>query len=189
MDLVIRAASLSPPLAQALEIPVVATIFAEVAKGTPLGWALAIGVGAIENIFEGAEPDINDHGAVHADRDQALEWESFLLGRIDDDHVALLSWQGLFSAQMGGGHGVYANRVEVGEWETWRLIDHGDGTVSLQTFDGHWLCAEEGGGRECQVNRTEVGELEKFVLEELPGGKVALRTTALGKYLSVQQNS
>jgi hypothetical protein len=176
MDVVVRAASVSPPLAKALQIPVVATVAAEVAKGTPLGWALAIGVRVIEKIFEGAEPDINDHGAVHANRDQALDWESFLLGRVDDDHVALLSWQGLLSAQMGGGHGVYANRVEVGEWETWRLIDNRDGTVSLQTFNGHWLCAEEGGGRGCQANRTTVGEWERFVLEDLPGGKVALRT-------------
>jgi hypothetical protein len=30
------------------------------------------------------------------------------------NQVALLSWQGLFSAQGGGGADVYANRVEVG---------------------------------------------------------------------------
>ena|SRR5215475_11066014 len=81
--------------------------------------------------------------------------------------VWLSGWLGLFSAQGGGGAGVYANRPEPQDWETWTLIDNGDGTVSFKTINGHFLCAEEGGGRECQANRTQIGV-----------GKVCHRTIA-----------
>jgi hypothetical protein len=139
-----------------------------------------------ETIGIGGGDSDNEHGAVMADRDQAAEWESFNLLQLDGGHVALLSWQGFFSAQMGGGAGVYANRPQVGEWETWTLIGNGDSTVSFQTSNGHFLCAEEGGGRECQADRTSIGDWEKFQLVNLPDGKVALRTRNAGKFVSVQ---
>jgi hypothetical protein len=188
LELIVRASAQSPALAQALGIPVVASVFAEVAKGTPLGWALAAGLGLAVRLID-PPPDINDHGAVTADRDQAAQWESFRIGHHGDGRVSILSWQGFFSAQMGGGHGVYANRPEIGDWETWRLIRNDDGSVSLQTFDGHYLCAEEGGGRECQANRTSIGDWEKFALVPLAGGQVALRSWTRGKFVSVQQDS
>jgi hypothetical protein len=74
----------------------------------------------------------------------------------------------------------------VGDWEIWKLIKHGDNTVSLQTFNGHYLCAENGGGRECQANRTAIGDWEKFHLVNLPDDRVALRTKASGQFVSVQ---
>lgn len=178
-----------PALASALNIPVVAAICAQVAKGTPLGWAISGALGLGITLFA-PEPDPNAHGAVMADRDEALEWESFLVGQLGDGNkVALLSWQGYFSAQMGGGHGVYANRPEVGPWETWTMIDNHDGSISLQTIDGHYLCAEMGGGRECQADRTSIGDWEKFELVALAGGRYALRTRVGRKFVSVQQNS
>jgi hypothetical protein len=96
-----------------------------------------------------------------------------------------LSWQGFFSAQIGGGS-VFANRPEVDEWETWTLIDNNDGTVSFQTANGHFLVTEEGRGRECWANRTSIEPWEKFVLVNLPNGKVALTTHDKGKFVSVQ---
>ena len=104
----------------------------------------------------------------------------------DGSKISLLAWQGFFSAQMGGGHGVYANRPQVGPWETWTLIDNHDGTISLQTNDGHFFCAEEGGGRECQADRTAIGNWEKFYLVNLSDGRVAFKTHDKGQFVSVQ---
>ena len=186
LDFVLMASAKVPALAAALDVPVAASIFSAVASGTPLGWAIAGAVGLVVNLLESA-PDPNAHGAVMADRDQAAQWESFLLGQLGNGNKAsLLSWHGIFSAQNGGGQGVYANRTQVGDWETWTLIDNNDGTVSFQTYDGHYLCAEEGGGRECQANRTAIGSWEKFYIVNLPDGKVALKTHDKGKFVSVQ---
>jgi hypothetical protein len=187
IDFVIMASARVPALAAALDVPVAASIFSAVESGTPLGWAIAGAVGLVVNLLESA-PDPNAHGSVMADRDQAGEWESFLMAQLGSGNaVSLLSWQGLFSAQNGGGQGVYANRPKVGDWETWTLIDNQDGTISLRTHDGHFLCAEQGGGRECQANRTSIGTWEKFYLFNLPSGKVALQTHDRRKYVSVQR--
>jgi hypothetical protein len=189
IDFVVMASSKVPQLAAALEIPVVASIFGAVASGTPVGAAIAAALGFFVD-KAGPVPDINAHGSVLANRDQAKEWESFLMAQIGQgNQVGLLSWQGLFSAQGGGGAGVYANRPELKEWETWTLIDNNDGTVSFQTINGHFLCAEEGGGRECQANRTAIGNWEKFYIVNLPNGKIALKTHDKGKFVSVQKDS
>lgn len=181
-----RAAALSPQLAATLELPVVAAVLGQIASGTPLGVALATALGFGISLL-GGEPDINEHGGVHADRSEAREWESFYIGPVPDgEHVALLSWQGYLSAQNGGGADVYANRPEIGPWETWSMIHNGDGTISLQSIGGHYLCAEEGGGRECWSNRTAIGAWEKFVLVPLAKGRFALRTLVKGTYVSVQ---
>jgi hypothetical protein len=185
MDFIIQASARIPALAQALNLPVVATVFSQVAMGTPLGWAIAAGAGLLIHALE-PDPDPNAHGAVMADRDQALAWETFLISHLDNHGVALLSWRGLLSAQGGGGAGVYANRPQVGPWETWTLLDNHDGTFSLQTINQHYLCAEEGGGRECQADRPGIGDWEKFYLVPLPGGAFALKTLVRGKFVSVQ---
>ena len=187
MDFIVRAAANSPQLSSALNLGIVGAIFQQVAAGTPLGWAIAGGVGWLVQLFQ-PEPDPNQFGAVLADRRDPFAWESFILGQLGSgNQVSLLSHMGLFSAQMGGGYGVYANRPQVGEWETWTLITNGDGTVSLQTFNGHYLCAEEGGGRECQANRTAIGPWEKFFLVNLPDGRIALKTLDKGLFVSVQK--
>lgn len=186
VDYLIRASALVPPLAAALNIPVVAGAFSAVAAGTPLGWAIAGGIGLAESLLKVA-PDPNDHGAIVANRGEAGLWESFILAQVGDGaRVSLLSWRGLFSAQGGGGAGVYGNRVEVGDWETWNLIPHPDGTVSLQTVNGHFLCAERGGGDVCKADRTGIGDWEKFRLINLLEGKVALQTFVSNQFVSVQ---
>lgn len=186
LDFVLMASSKVPQLAGALNVGVAASIFNAVASGTPLGWAIAGGLGYVVNLLE-PEPDPNAHGAVLADRTQIGDWESFTMATVGaGNKVSLLAWQGLFSAQSGGGHGVYANRMQVGDWETWTLIGNPDGTASLQTINGHYLTAEGGGGSVCQADRTAIGNWEKFFLVNLPSGKVALKTHDQGKFVSVQ---
>jgi hypothetical protein len=177
-------------LAAAWGIPVAAGIFRDVSAGTPLGWAIAVGVGVVERWLLGEdEPSPDLHGGVHADRDAVESWESFWLASVGEDtRVSLLSWQGLFSARNGGGSSVFANRPQVKEWETWRLIRHDDKTVSFQTINGHYLTARDGGGRECWADAERIGPFERFSIVDLPDGRIALKTQAKGKFVSVQRD-
>ncbi|HEX4488046.1 MAG TPA: hypothetical protein VH088_17340 [Terriglobales bacterium] len=187
LDFLIIASHEVPALASALNLGVVATVLNAVESGTPIGWALAGALGLAVDLL-GSEPDPNQHGHIWANRDAAGEWESFVLAKTGDgDKVSLLSWQGLFSAQMGGGGDVYANRPQVGDWETWTLIDNNDGTVSFKSFNGNYLSAEQGGGAALYANRTIIGTWEKFYLVTLSGGKIALKSHDKGKFVSVQQ--
>jgi hypothetical protein len=188
LDFVIFVASKVPPVANLLETPAIVQAVSLLQGPTPIGIVISAATGWI---IRGLSENERIPGAVLADRDQPGEWERFVLEQVGADEkgqrVALLSWRGFFSAQMDGGHGVYANRSAVGPWELWTLIPNGDGTVSFQTNDGrHYLSAEVGGGRECQANRTEIGAWEKFRMEFLPDGHIALKTHDRGKYVSVQ---
>ena len=187
VDFLVIASGDVPALGATLNLPVVASVLTAVEYGTPLGWALAGALGLAVDIFS-SPPDPNAHGHIWANRDQPAEWESFILAQVGEGNkVSLLSWQGLFSAQLGGGNDVYANRPQVGDWETWTLIDNNDGTVSFKTFNGNYLSAEQGGGVACYANRTTIGTWEKFYLVNLPDGKIALKTHDKGKFVSVQQ--
>jgi hypothetical protein len=187
VDFLIIASGDVPALGATLGIPVVASVLTLLEAGNPLGWALSGALGFAIDKLE-SPPDPNQHGHIWANRDTPAQWESFILAQVAaGNKVSLLSWQGLFSAQNGGGNDVYANRPQVGDWETWTLIDNNDGTVSFESFNGNYLSAQLGGGTALYVNRTTIGTWEKFYLVNLPDGRVALKTHDLGKFVSVQQ--
>jgi len=186
-DFVIIASGSVPALGATLGIPVVASVLTALESGTPLGWALAGALGLAADLL-GSEPDPNQHGHIWANRDNAGPWESFIMAQVGTGNkISLLSWQGLFSAQMGGGNDVYANRPQVGDWETWTIIDNNDGTVSFKSFNGNYLSAQQGGGLALYANRTSIGDWEKFYIVNLPDGRVALKTHDKGRFVSVQQ--
>jgi hypothetical protein len=187
-DYVLLSSSRVPSIADAFGTQTAAAVVTAMANGTPLGWALAAAFGVVVDLLEPA-PDPNAHGGVHADRPQAADWEQFLLFQIPPgNQIALLSWQGLFSAQGGGGGDVYANRPQLGPWETWTLLDNQDGSVSFQTNNGHYLTALNGGGpgSYCLTNATAIGSSERFTMTPLPNGRVSIQTRLHNMYLSVQ---
>lgn len=124
-------------------------------------------------------------GAVAANRDKAGEWEEFGIAALPDGKIAVLSWQGYFSAEGGGGKGVYANRDEIGEWEKWDLEYNDNGTVSLKSINGHYFVAEEGGGSVCNANRPAKGPWERFFMEFHANGTFSLKTEEKHKYVTV----
>jgi len=135
----------------------------------------------------GGSSNPDDHGHVETNRDRADLWERFLLAQLGSgNQVSLLSWRGLFSAQDGGGAGVYANRPQLGDWEKCNLITNQDGSVSFQSINGHYLCAEMGGDSYCVADRTAIGSWERFIIENQSDGHVALKTHDKHKYVSVQ---
>jgi hypothetical protein len=188
-EFLLKIAAQQPGLANTLGLATAGKIFELIGGGTPLGWAIvgALGLGIIELFLP--EPDPDQHGGIHADRDAIGPWESFTMSFLEgENEVSLLSWQGFFSARDGGGGQVFANRPWVKEWERWTMIKNDDGTVSFKAFNGHFLVAEEGGGRECWANRTAIGPWEKFIMVPAPDGKIALKTLERQKFVSVQQD-
>ena len=80
-------------------------------------------------------------------------------------------------AEGGGGGAVNADRVEVGPWEIFEVIDVGDGKVALKTDNGRYLVAEGGGGGAINADRVEIGPWEKFTIIPLRGNKICLKTS------------
>jgi hypothetical protein len=62
----------------------------------------------------------------------------------------------------GGGNGVVVDRTQVGIWETFTLFHQGENQISLQTNNGHYICAEPSGG--VVADRTEAALWETFTL-------------------------
>ncbi len=55
---------------------------------------------------------------------------------------------------------VVCNRTAANDWELFDYIDNGDGTFSLKTQHGFYVCCEADG--RIVANRTAIGEYEKF---------------------------
>ena len=79
-------------------------------------------------------------------------------------------------AEGGGGGVVNANRVQVGPWEKFTIIDvyggqlmSGD-VIHFQTWNGNnYLVAEGGGGKEVLANRDFPREWESFIIQKISG--------------------
>jgi len=91
--------------------------------------------------------------------------------------AAFQSIAGYFVVAEGGGGGVVnANRVAIGPWETFLVIDLNGGAlesgdlVNIQTVAGYFVVAEGGGGDVVNANRTVPLEWETFRIDRLDGG-------------------
>jgi hypothetical protein len=185
-DFLIKAAGAVPNLAKSLASePAVLT---EVALGLPV-------VAVVASLFNGLfghhdDPNPDTRGAVKANRPAVGDWESFLLMAVDGGQVALLSWQGFFSARNGGGGPVYANRPWVQVWEHWTFIRNDDGTVSFRTSDGgHYLGTSATPDDSCFADQTSIVTEPgkswcRFQMASLPAGHISLK--AITGYVSVQ---
>jgi hypothetical protein len=67
---------------------------------------------------------------------------------------------------------IHTDAVRVGSWETFTLVDSGDGThYGIQAFDGHYLTGVGGGGRTTDVIHSDATQLqgwEKFTVTKVP---------------------
>ena len=91
--------------------------------------------------------------------------------------VAFQSIGGYFVvAEGGGGSVVNANRVAIGPWETFTLIDlnggalEGGDLVNIQSIGGYYVVAEGGGGDVVNATRTNPLEWETFRIDKVNGG-------------------
>jgi hypothetical protein len=170
-------------------------IITAILTGNPVIGAV---VGLASGIFGHNNPPDTTPGAVKANvkvanLNQLTAHETFVLMGVGsgNDQAALLSWQGFFSAQQGGGAQVYANRSVASIWETWTLIDNGDGTVSFRAYDGkHYLGTSSIPDHSCWADQTQNQPHGwcRFKMEYLDGCHVALQTV-YGTYVTVWKNA
>ena len=100
--------------------------------------------------------------------------------------IALRAFNGQYvCAENGGGSVVVANRNAIGPWETFRLIDRGNGNIALRASNGQYVCAENGGGSIVVANRNAIGPWETFRLIDRGNGNVAFRASN-GQYVCAE---
>ncbi|MGD0952150.1 MAG: SdrD B-like domain-containing protein [Methanotrichaceae archaeon] len=100
--------------------------------------------------------------------------------------VALQASNGQYvCAEDSGGQQVVANRNAIGAWETFKLIDRGNGNYALQASNGQYVCAEDGGGQQVVANRNAIGAWETFKLIDRGNGNYALQA-ANGQYVCAE---
>ncbi len=98
--------------------------------------------------------------------------------------VAIQAGNGRFLCAEGGGNStLVADRLALGPWETFDMIELGNNQVALKSVNGLYVCAENGGGSVVSVNRPRRGAWETFTLVAQQSG-FAFKTSA-GNYLTV----
>ena len=124
-------------------------------------------------------------GSIHADEKRVRGEETFVMVTTTDNKVAFLSHKGYFSASSDD-HLVWANRNVIGRDEKFDLVDGGNGKVSLRSWMGTYLSADDKIGRNQRIsaNRKAPDINERFVIEFLGDGKVAIKAHD-DNYLSV----
>jgi lysophospholipase L1-like esterase len=102
--------------------------------------------------------------------------------------VAIRSNTGRYLCAEGGGNGALsADRVSIGAWETFEMIDLGNSQIALKSVNGFYICAENGGGASVSVNRWRIGVWETFTLVAHSSG-TAFKTLS-GNYLTASGGS
>ena len=66
-------------------------------------------------------------------------------------------------ADNAGASALIANRTAIGGWETFKLVQNGDGSVSLlAAANNRYVCADNAGAAALIANRTAIGPWEEF---------------------------
>ena len=111
---------------------------------------------------------------------------AFITNIVASNSVAFQAANGQYlCAEGSGGREVVANRNAIGAWETFKLIDRGNGYYALQAANGQYLCAEGSGGGPVVANRDAIAGWETFKLIDRGNGYYALQA-ANGQYLCAE---
>lgn len=125
-----------------------------------------------------AEPD----GRLVANREAIGPWETFELENGGDGWTGLKSAHGRYvCAEGGGGSTLVADRVSFGPWERF-TIRRVDGGVALETWNGHFVCAELDG--RMVADRTGIGPWEIFSTSTTEGAKLRGKLRPAGRRLA-----
>jgi hypothetical protein len=90
-------------------------------------------------------------------------------------------------ADDAGADPLIANRASAGTWESFDLVDAGNGNVALRAHaNGRYVTAENAGAGALIANRTTVGTWESFQLVRNGNGTVSLKAQANGRYVTAE---
>jgi len=95
---------------------------------------------------------------------------------------------GLFvCAEDAGASSLIANRGAIGLWESFDLIDTGDGNVALRSHaNGRYVAAENAGASPLIANRDAIGLWEKFEIIDNGDGSISLRAAVNGLLVAAE---
>lgn len=86
-----------------------------------------------------------------------------------------------------GGEDANANRSEIGNWETFIMLEFSDGKVALRTRSGKYLKALGGGGSSVNCESTGAGDYSRWTMLEQADGTYAFKSFG-NKYLVAESN-
>jgi hypothetical protein len=88
-------------------------------------------------------------------------------------------------ADNAGANPLIANRTAIGPWETFDVLDAGNGNIALRSHANNLIVtAENAGANPLIANRTAIGGWETFQLIHNPDGSVSLRALANNLYVT-----
>jgi GH25 family lysozyme M1 (1,4-beta-N-acetylmuramidase) len=107
-------------------------------------------------------------GQLIANRTAIGSWETF--EEFDLNGTPVFGLRALSNNRIvtsnGGGSPLAASRTAIGGWESWTIVHNPDGSVSLKSSNGKYVCAESAGAKPLIANRTAIGLWESFDLIE-----------------------
>ncbi|HWB36842.1 MAG TPA: hypothetical protein VHA75_12530, partial [Rugosimonospora sp.] len=90
-------------------------------------------------------------------------------------------------ADNAGANPLIANRTAIGGWETFDVLDAGNGNIALRSHANNMIVtADNAGANPLIANRTAIGSWETFQLIHNPDGSVSLRAMANGDYVTAE---
>lgn len=93
------------------------------------------------------------------------------------------------SAENAGASPLVANRTAASTWEHFRVIDNGDGTISLQAvINGGFVTVDAASGGQLIARSTAIGTAEKFRRIAQANGTVALQAVVNNQFVSADLN-
>jgi parallel beta-helix repeat protein len=90
------------------------------------------------------------------------------------------------TAENAGASPLIADRTAVGSWETFELIDRGDGTVALFSYANSTLVTSDPNGNPLIANRYGIGPWETFTRVNNSDGSISLIAGANGKLVCAE---
>jgi hypothetical protein len=90
------------------------------------------------------------------------------------------------TAESGGAGPLIANRTSAYLWETFELIDLGNGTVALYSHANDTVVTSDPGAHPLIANRYGTGPWERFTRVNNPDGSISLVAASNGKYVCAE---
>lgn len=103
---------------------------------------------------------------LHGNRSKNLEWETFSLVHLGKNKVAIATWHVPYVVCAEANHLTFANRTNIGDWETWEIEQHGK-RYAFRSFHGRYLSCrmpdpDPYKNCRCPANSKKVGKYELF---------------------------
>lgn len=131
---------------------------------TKVGEMKKISIKAFGNKYLCSDGTLGD--TIFANRDEAKDWETFEVVKLESNFVNIKNYAGKFLCADGNaGLKLVANRDKAGDWETFVLNKQADGSYTIQNKAGKFLTADQNNNKIVVANRDQAGDWEKFFIE------------------------